>query len=216
MKYVYKTVAALIAVAVIPAMLFVPMLYYRFESTALQAVITLGQYLGSDAATQYIDGTGNIPDTVADSLSLSDIYDMKSLFSTLSDTESAGSAFEAVKTPLITAAVFLILIAICAIVTAVLAIACKNNRMPVYSSLLGLGLCVSFMYAFKSVAAPVLDGKFTSGFIASLIANFENFELTTSFYLIPAAFVCVIVWTFLYNITLPDNEKLARKKMLGE
>lgn len=216
MKYVYKIIAALLAAAVIPAIIFLPLIYYRVESTALQAIIAFGQYLGNDSLTEYIDGAGNIPDTMADSVSLTDLYDMRSLLDLASDTDTASSAFEALKTPLIVAAIFLVLTAICALATAIVAIACKNNRVPVYTSIVGIGLSLLFKFSFDTIAAPILDGKFTSGFLASLIANFESFELTASYYFIPAAFVCVIIWTFLYNITLPENEKLERKRMLNE
>lgn len=216
MKYVYKIIAALISLAVIPLAYFSPLVYYRIQSTALQAVITIGQYLGSSTISNFVSENGTIPDTIADSVSLRDVYDMRGLISTFSDGESTSSAFDTVKTPLIVAGVFLVMIALCAVVTAVLAIACKNNRKAIYSSIIGIGLCVSFKYAFDSVAAPVLDGKLTSGFIASLLADVEEFELASSFVLIPAAFLCVIIWTVLYNITLPESEKLERKRMLGE
>lgn len=216
MKYVYKIIAALISLAVIPLLIFSPLVYYRVQSTALQAVITIGQYLGSSAISDFVNENGSVPDTIADSVSLRDVYDMRSLLTTLSEGESTGETFDIIKVPLITVGVFLVMIAICAIVTAVLAIVCRDNRKAVYGSLLGIGLCVSFKYAFDSLAAPVLDGKLTSGFIASLLANVEEFDLASGFWLIPAAFVCVIVWTVLYNITLPENEKLERKRMLGE
>lgn len=217
MKYVYKAFAAVLSLAAVPVTLFSPIIYYRVKSTALQLVIALGQYLGSESIAEFLKDKQSIPDTVADTLSLYDIFNAKGAINSLMENESLSETVSQYKAPLITSGVILALIAICAVVTAVLAIACKNNRNAVYSAFAGIGLSVAFKFSFESIAAPVLEGKLSgSSFLGSLVASVEQFELSTAFWFIPAVFAAVIVWTLLYNITLPDDEKRKRKIMLGE
>ncbi len=217
MKYVYKAIAAVLSIAVIPVTIFSPIIYYRIKSTALQALFVLSKYLDSESVSKFLEGRDSIPDTIADTLSVYDIFDSEGLIRSLSKNESVSDTISGFKTPFITAGVILALIAICAVVTAILAIVCKDNRKAVYSAFSGIGLSVAFKFAFESIAAPILDGKLTgSSFWGSLIANVEEFDLSSAFWFIPAMFAAVIVWTLLYNITLPEDEKRKRKIMLGE
>ncbi|MBO5290278.1 MAG: hypothetical protein J6B35_01685, partial [Clostridia bacterium] len=110
---------------------------------------------------------------------------------------------------------------VCAIVTAVFAFAAKNNRMVIYSSVCGIGLTFMFSKAFEAVAAPFLDQSISLSTIfdsmwASFLGEIEVMTLTNEFWFIAVVFLAVIIWTVLYNITLPENEKKERKLMLGE
>ena len=58
MKYVYKIVSALCALAVLPLMVFSPMIYYYFSSTALQGLFTIGQLLGNETLTDAMEKFG--------------------------------------------------------------------------------------------------------------------------------------------------------------
>jgi hypothetical protein len=51
---------------------------------------------------------------------------------------------------------------------------------------------------------------------ASFLGEIEVMTLTNEFWFIAFVFLAVIIWTVLYNITLPENEKRKRKIMLGE
>lgn len=217
MKYVYKAIAAVLSIAVIPVAIFSPIVYYRVKSTALQLILALGQYLGSESISNFLADKASVPDTVADTLSIYDLFDSEGLIRSLLKNESLSETVSDYKTPFITAGIILALIAICAVVTAILAIVCKDNRKAVYSAFSGIGLSVAFKFAFESIAAPILDGKLTSSSLfGSLIASIEEFDLSSAFWFIPAMFAAVIVWTLLYNITLPEDEKRKRKIMLGE
>ena len=75
--------------------------------------------------------------------------------------------------------------------------------------------------AFEAIAAPVLDGTVSLATLmgsvwGGLIGNIDTFSLLSNFWFIPAIFGAIILWTVLYNYTLPENEKRERKLMLGE
>lgn len=227
MKYVYKIVSAIMALAVIPLSLFSPVVYYRIKSTALQALMYLGQKKGASFATEYFANHDKLPDSFADSLSITGIVNKLKLFSSLSDfsdtADKADEALEIIKAPAVITVVLLSLIIICSIVTAVLAIACKDNRKPVFSSIAGIVLSISFIFSFSALASPVLDGRISLGtltdmnaLVAGLLGNVEELCLTASYYLIPILFAGICIWTFFYNITLPENEKPERKRKLNK
>ena len=73
----------------------------------------------------------------------------------------------------------------------------------------------------KAIAAPFINGDVTlesltgSGW-AFLLGEITEISLSSSFWLVPVVFAGIILWTFLYNATLPENEKRERKLMLGE
>ncbi len=221
MKYVYKIIAALGALSVIPVIIFAKTIYYKIASTAMATIFLLGQLFKIDALTDVIkENNGVAPENMADITSL---YDLYNLFSKISGDSSSETLerLDVLIAPAITCAVALVLIAICAIVTAVLAIVVKNNRAVIYSSIAGIGLSMVFKESFEGLASPILDGTVNFSTLldstwASLIGSFTELELTTSFWFIPAIFAAVIIWTVLYNYTLPDNEKRERKLMLGE
>ena len=123
--------------------------------------------------------------------------------------------------PVILAGVVLILIALCAVVTAIFAIVAKDNRKVIYSCVAGMGLSLIFKECFAAIAEPILDGTVSIATLmdsawGDLIGEFEKFTLTTNFWFIPAIFGAIILWTVIYNYTLPDKEKRERKLMLGE
>lgn len=223
MKAFYKIVAALMALAVIPVLIFSPVIYYRLQSTAMQALLTLGKLKNSEVVNELLESYDTVPSAIADSVSVKDAYStLTSLGNIAGDSEEVNnSAAEAFKTPLITTAVIGVMLMICAIVTAVMAIISKNNRNAIYGSLAGIGLSVMFMFSFESLVAPFMSGEvniatFINTWWASLVAQVEELSLSSTFYIIPALFVAVIAWTVIYNYTLPDEEKKARKIMLGE
>jgi hypothetical protein len=114
----------------------------------------------------------------------------------------------------------LVMIIICAVLTAVFAIVCKDNRKVIASSFAGIGSSIFFTMMFKELVEPFVTGRinmtnFIDAFWASFIAEIEELTITGTFYFIPVLFGFVALWTILYNATLPDKEKEARKKMIG-
>ena len=223
MKYFYKIVAALGALATIPLIIFVKLFYIKMTSTALQAITTILQITGSDIANEIMKQTGGkVPNAIAESLSFYDIFNtVNSLKDLASKGDGIGDKFDILIAPAIVFAVIIAMIIICAIVTAIFAIFAKNNRKVIYSSIVGIGLSVMANEAFECLAAPVLDGTVSFSSLmgsvwAELIGTIDTMSLISNFWFIPAIFGAVILWTVLYNYTLPDGEKKERQLMLGE
>ena len=221
MKYVYKIVAALGALSVIPMLGFLKIIYYKASSVAVQILAFIANLRGNaDMEEILAENGGNLPENIADTMS---IYDLVSLldFSQGFSSDAVGDKFDLIIVPGIVLGVIAVMLVICAIVTAVFAFAAKNNRMVIYSSVCGIGLTFMFSKAFEAVAAPFLDQSISLSTIldsawASFLGEIEVMTLTNEFWFIAVAFLAVIIWTVLYNITLPENEKKERKLMLGE
>ncbi len=221
MKYVYKIVAALGALSVIPMLGFLKIFYYKASSIAVQILAFIANMRGNaDIEKILAENGGNLPENIADTMS---VYDLVSLldFSQGFSSDAVGDKFDLVIVPGIVLGVIAVMLVICAIVTAIFAFAAKNNRMVIYSSVCGIGLTFMFSKAFEAVAAPFLDQSISLSTIfdsmwASFLGEIEVMTLTNEFWFIAVAFLAVIIWTVLYNITLPENEKKERKLMLGE
>ena len=221
MKYVYKIVAALGALSVIPMLGFLKIFYYKASSIAVQILAFIANMRGNaDMQEILAENGGNLPENIADTMS---VYDLVSLldFSQGFSSDAVGDKFDLVIVPGIVLGIIAAMLVICAIVTAVFAFAAKNNRMVIYSSVCGIGLTFMFSKAFEAVAAPFLDQSISLSTIfdsmwASFLGEIEVMTLTNEFWFIAVAFLAVIIWTVLYNITLPENEKKERKLMLGE
>ena len=220
MKYVYKLVAAVGALAVIPALFLLKMIYFKISSVALSTIFYIGKLAGIEQITDALNGSNTVPDSIGDIYSL---YDFYYLFSDIGSTDS-GDLMEKIKpliSPAITSSVVLILIVLCAILTAIFAIVAKNNRYVIYSSICGIGLSFMLYECFSDLASIILSGTVSLATVldsvwAGLIGSFEKLELVTNFWFIPAIFGAIILWTVLYNYTLPEKEKRERKLMLGE
>ena len=221
MKYVYKIVAALGALSVIPMLGFLKIIYYKASSVAVQILAFIANLRGNaDMEEILAQNGGNLPENIADTMS---IYDLASLldFSQGFSSDAVGDKFDLLIVPGIVLGVIAVMLVVCAIVTAVFAFAAKNNRMVIYSSVCGIGLTFMFSKAFEAVAAPFLDQSISLSTIfdsmwASFLGEIEVMTLTNEFWFIAVVFLAVIIWTVLYNITLPENEKKERKLMLGE
>ncbi|MGN1315778.1 MAG: hypothetical protein ACI4VW_01825 [Acutalibacteraceae bacterium] len=222
MKYIYKIVAALGALSVCPLIVFLDIIYYKISSAALGTLFYIGQLFGNETITQAIEeNNGTVPEAIADTVSLYDLYGLFSSASGLANSGNITEKLEVLVSPAILAGVVLILIALCAVVTAVFAIVAKDNRKVIYSSVAGIGLSLIFKECFAAIAEPILDGTVSIATLmdsawGDLIGEFEKFTLTTNFWFIPAVFGAIILWTVIYNYTLPDKEKRERKLMLGE
>ncbi len=230
MKYVYKTVAALLALAVIAVIICTPMVSITIESLIPGAVVALGAYLKSDKATEILEQTGGeVPSAIGEDISILNIISptdnsIASIIKNFGSEDASSAATEALQ-PVIPAAigfaVVLGLIIICAIAAAVTAFACKNNRIPVYLGIAGCGLNFMLFKTFSDVARPFTDGTITLSKLAGsdwmmLVGEITDVSMPSTMWAISALFVCVIVWTILYNATLPTEEKIKRKRMLGE
>ena len=221
MKYVYKIVAALGAISVIPMLGFLKIFYYKASSIAIQILAFISGMSGNDDIKEIVaQNGGDLPTSMADTMS---IYDLVGLldFSKGFSEEDIGDKFDLLIVPGIVLGIIAVMLVVCAIVTAVFAFAAKNNRMVIYSSVCGIGLTFMFSKAFEAVAAPFLDQSINLGTLfdsiwASFLGSIEAMALTNEFWFIAVVFFAIIIWTVLYNITLPEKEKKERKLMLGE
>lgn len=206
MKYVYKIVAALGSLSVIPLAIFGQIFYYAFSSSALQLLYYFGKVTNNSSLTSKI---GNA-DTIAQSISIYKLFDFfKGMHFGGTGT---STAWKTVRGPALAMVTIFVLLLVAAIVTAVFAIVAKDNRKVYYSSLCGLGLSLMFRDAFNGFAAPFLNGTITLSSIinkswADMIAQAKILELTSVYWFVPAIFALVMVWTFLYNVTLPEEQK---------
>lgn len=223
MKYIYKIVAALGALAIAPLMFFTKIFYYKITSTALDALMLILKFTKNEALDEITAQTGGkIPEAIGDHLSFYDIGEaVSSLKDLLTQAEGGTDKLDALIAPAIVFLVITILIIVCAIITAIFAFVTKDNRKVIFSSIAGIGLSLMFKEAFECVAAPILEGtvsisSLTGSVWGDLIGTIETLTLTTNFWFIPAVFGAIILWTVLYNYTLPEKEKKERKLMLGE
>ncbi|MBQ8183763.1 MAG: hypothetical protein IJ025_07705 [Clostridia bacterium] len=230
MKYVYKIVAALCAIAIIVIAICTPILSISIESFLPAGLLTIGALLKNDSALELLEKyDGAMPSTVGEKISVLNLISpnansIAETLSNLSSEESAEATMEALKPILPALIVFVVvfaLILIFAIAIIITAFASKNNRNVIYLSVAGCGLTLMLFESFEGVAAPFLSEQITLADIAgsewiSLIGSISGLELTSTLWLIPLVFVCIIIWTVLYNATLPEKEKIERKKMLGE
>lgn len=228
MKYVYKIVAALVALAVIVVAVFMPLVHISFESLLPGVLVAIGAYLKNDSATEILqNNNGEIPTGITENFAIADLINPQAnsvaeLLSNIgSESENVTEALKPIIAPAITLLVVFALVLICALVTAILAFAVKDNRKVIYSAITGIGLSLMLPNAFKALAAPFIDGKITLSTIsgsmfADLLGSVSKLELTSTVWFFPVIFACVIMWTILYNVTLPAKEKAERKRMLGE
>lgn len=226
MKIVYKIVAAVLALLVIPALMFFGLVHFHVKSVALEFLATLA---GNEETQQMIAENGGVaPSAIDDTFSFYDLAKMAVQFSgdgeeadAEEDDASLQEAVDLLKVRFISLAICALLIVVAAVATAVTAIVAKENRKVMYVALGGLVPCIMFKFAFETIAAPFISGEISpatlfNNFIIAFIANIEELDLSGSFYVIPALFVAVIVWSALYNFTLPDEDRIARKQRLGE
>ena len=229
MKYVYKIVAALGALAVILVAIVAPLVHIEIDSLLPGAIVTIGALLKDEAVQDVIQNTkGEVPSGIYEDISIKNLIapNDNSIAQALTQmggelSEETMKALEPVMAPLITFVVVLALILICAIATAVVAFATKNNRNVYYLSVAGIFISLMASPCMKAIAAPFINGDVTLESLtgsewAFLIGEITELSLSSSFWLVPLVFAGIILWTFLYNATLPENEKRERKLMLGE
>lgn len=227
MKLTYKLVAAVLSVIIIAVIACAPLIYIGIQSATTQLLVTIAQAMGNDTAQEIVEQYGQIPDHIGIDISFIGLFDEDAkgtaeIIKIFSDGASTVSDnIKPLIAPLITFAVVLALLAVCAIVTAVLAFTAKDNRKVMYSSVAGIGLSLMAKQCFKAISTPFLDGEMTlsklggSSWLA-LIGEIDAVELSSVFWAVPAVFGLIILWTLLYNYTLPADEKKKRLVMIGE
>ena len=229
MKLTYKIIAAALSLIVIVVLVAAPLVYVSMESVAAQLLVIMGQYAGSETAQEVVNETGQIPDHIGIDISVAGILSEESealvelvnVFSKGDNTENTMNVLKPVIAPFFAFVAVLVLLAVCAIVTAIIAFAAKDNRKVICASVTGVFLSLMAPKCFEAVSIPFTDGTITLSKLAgsswiSLLGDIDKVELTSAFWFVPAAFATVILWTLLYNYTLPADEKKKRLEMIGE
>lgn len=229
MKYVYKIVVAICAIAVILVAIVTPLVHIEIDSLLPGILVGIGAYIDKDAVQDVVQDTkGELPSGIYEDIAIEDLIspNNNSIAQTImqmsgDSSEETMKALEPAIAPFFTFVVVLALIFICAIAAAVVGFASKNNRNVYYFSIAGIFISLMASPCMKAIAAPFVNGDITlegltgSGW-AFLIGEITEISLPSSFWLVPAIFAGIILWTFLFNATLSKEEKLERKLMLGE
>ena len=229
MKLTYKIIAAVLSLLVIVVLVAAPLVYVGMESLAAQLLVTIGQAAGNETAQQIVNDKGQIPDHIGIDISVAgllsdeseELTELVKVFSKGDNTENTKKVLKPVIAPFFVFVTVLVFLAICSIVTAVLAFVVKDNRKVIGASITGIFLSLMAPESFEAVAIPFTDGTITLSKLAgsswiTLLGDIDKVELTSVFWFVPVAFAAVILWTLLYNYTLPADEKKKRLEMIGE
>ncbi len=225
MKTAYRVISSVLATIVLCILLFAPIIKVSAESLASQFLVSLGANMNSAAADEIIEANGgNIPDHISLELSVADVVtDKMGIFDMLQNNsdEEMNAAVKTLLGPLSAFIVALAVLAICAIVTIIISIMVKDNRKVIFASMAGIGLTLVVKTSFEAVAGLFLKGEISVASLlgtdwASLLADIDAMKVTAAIDVIPFIFAGIIIWTLLYNVTLPDKEKLERKILIGE
>lgn len=207
MKIVYRIVAALLALAIIPSAYFLSFFYYSFDAALV--------YVADEV---YISG---LVDMFKD-----DTESIKKFFSGDGSFLSSHGA-QQIKPPLISFAVFFALALLLSVV--ILLFAIFSNKRLLITSLGGLGL--AFMGAayisFGKLADLLTSGQVplssffdTDGFsflikmgiqMAGGFLGLEVLRLTTATLIMTLLFAAIVVWGLAFILTEDDKEKAERK-----
>ncbi len=226
MKYVYKIVTIILAIVAVVVLFTAPIAEISVKSAIAQLAGYIGQYNNDEVIQETIQNNdGNLPEYITIDFAFSDLFDEESFVNTVislvenSDAEP-NEKIKVLYGPAVCLAISLAGILICAV--GVIASAfMKNNRKVIYSSAFGIVSCFMFNYSFETIAEMFLYKKLTfsailNSFLGDFIGEFSRFEIPNSFWAVAGVFAAIIIFTVLYNYTLPEKEKIQRKEMLGE
>ncbi|MBQ7547749.1 MAG: hypothetical protein IJT41_12375 [Clostridia bacterium] len=195
-KIVYKVVAVLLALCVIPIAIFTPM---------VQVV-----------------GSVSIRDTlIGEHVSLYDIYQLFLGKHAIYHAQESLEMTEEVRSTmpwLITSGVFLGVALLLGIAAAVTAICCKS-KLPTLIVSIAAGMSVFGLFrAFRAFAAPYLDGTITLAkmgvlgknflsSIASAIVKLEILQISSAGFLMFGAFIALFLWTGAFMLVEIGEDK---------
>ena len=229
MKIGYKLIVVFVVILSVVLLVTTPFVRIACKSIIAQAGGLLGQVTSNEEVLDTIDkNDGELPKYITEKISFYDFVSPKA-GSLVSLAMSAAESFEDKEMSpalekMIPAAITLVvcaaLIVICAIAT-IIVVFTKNNRRVIYTSLCAIGASLMFAETLEAITHPIVNGDVTLASIfqtswVNLLASVEIFELAPSFWMVPALFGFIILFTVLYNFTLPEKEKKARLEMLGE
>lgn len=191
MKIVYKAVAAILALSVIPAAIFIPIFDCCFNAPLLTLLEPGKQY-------------------VADSISIYSIYETLSMFSDGIGSSDKLENFKMFINPALVAVVFFVLIMVFAILTAVLAAVCKKKTPACFAAIFGIMFTYIFTAAFDLLVKPFADGSASlaslfGSMILAFVADVEYIRLSSGYFIIYMPFILVLIWAVVFSLTEPKD-----------
>ncbi|MGI6746249.1 MAG: hypothetical protein BWY46_00225 [Firmicutes bacterium ADurb.Bin300] len=192
MKIVYKVVTAVLAACILPLIIFLPIIDYCFNTPLLEFV---------EPGKKYI----------ADSISVAGLLENVSLLSKFETGGNTPAGLKAFINPALTAVVFLILIAVFAILTCVLAIVMKKGTGACISVIYGMMCTYMFTVSFNSLVKPLTDGSVSIASLfdswqLALVGSVEYIKISGAYYYIYIMFAAILVWTLAYYLTIPKED----------
>lgn len=199
-KIVYKTIAALLALSVIPIAIYAKMI----------------QFVGSIS----------IGDSyVGEHMSLYEIYELFFGKNAIYHPSKGAQMSEKVRETmpwLITSGAFLAAALLVGIATAVVAVCCRKKLPTLILSAVGCMTVIGLFRAFKAFAAPYLDGTINlgdlgilgEGFLSSIASNLfklEILQISSAGFLMFGAFGVLLLWTAAFMLVEIGETKPARK-----
>ncbi len=227
MKYIYKIVTIILAVVAVVVLITAPIAEISAKSMIAQIAGYIGQYKENESITETIkNNDGNLPEYITESFAFADLLDSDSfasnIISLVSRNEDAepNEKLQVLVGPAVCLLISCVAIVICAIAVIVTAFM-KNNRKVIFSAIWGIASCFMVNYSFETIAELFLTKKITfatifNSMLGDLVGEISKFELPSSFWAVAGVFGAIIIFTVLYNYTLPEKEKLQRKESLGE
>ncbi len=228
MKYVYKIVTVILAVVTVVVLITAPIANVAVKSMIAQIAGFIGQASGNQEITEVIqNNNGEMPEYITEDIAIIDFIspDEDSIVGIAmkfmdDEADEKSSTIKMLTAPAFTLILSAIAILVCVISVIVCAFK-KNNRTVIYSSIMGIASCFMVKYSFETIEYLFVSQKVRfEGLLqsswAGLIGDFEEVALSPSFWAVAGVFVAIIVFTILYNYTLPEKEKAQRKEILGE
>lgn len=199
-KIVYKTVAALLALSVIPIAIYAKMI----------------QFVGSISVSE---------NYVGEHMSLYDIYELffgkHAIFHPSKGMEMSDKV-KATMPWLITSGAFLAAALLVGIAAAVVAVCCRKKLPTLILSAVGCMTVIGLFRAFKAFAAPYLDGTISLddlgilgenflSTIASSLFKLEILQISSAGFLMFGAFGALLLWTGAFMLVEIGETKPVKK-----
>lgn len=164
MKSIYRILAPILSVLLIPVIIFLPMIRANITSSLASGTNLLDNYgIGEFISLKDIISAIVNP---SDSLSF-----LSGMFENLLNNESLAQSFESVKIYAYLFAAFLVIMLICALVAAGFAIFSKKYAVCNILTVVSLVSCFAMKPAFSALAKPFLTGEIGINSLFSGVAS---------------------------------------------
>jgi len=220
MKLVYKLVSALLAIAILPVMFFLPLVDVKVTSPLFKEDITYNGSIQSVAAGNFKLNTGNNSvDDILKDLNYKEIW----------------AALGELRAPLIISVSALVLALLLAVAAAIAALLAKKQMLVAAMGGAGLLATLTGLLSFGLVSSPVMSGSFDvlsllgskmealkdlADVLAGLTGKFLSVEVLRLDFAVTmmfALFLAMLVWSgvwYVFEILLDGGRPQRKKKEL--